>query len=132
MKYIAISLLSVLLLLGCKKDKTSLFNTWKLKSYLGGPGQTVVNSGFNFTISFSKDSTYNAQLDINSCSGMFYKSSSEFTILGGNCTETCCDSLKSKEVWSLFLDSITSYEISGEQLKLRGENYINLDFSLVE
>lgn len=116
--------------ISCSKEKTSLFNTWKLKSYLKGPGEVVVNSGFKFEISFSKDSSYNALLDINSCSGTFLKSASELTINEGFCTETCCDQDNSLEAFKLFTDSVNKYEISGNNLKLKGNTYIILEFEL--
>lgn len=130
MKYIFLSFFLILIFSGCKKDKTSFFNSWKLKSYLKGPGEVVVNAGFKFEVSFNKDSVFSTQLDYNSCEGSFYKGSSELNILGGSCTALCCDSLNSKEVLTLFLDSVNEYEISGKQLKLRGDNFISLTFEL--
>ena len=132
MKYSIISFLTISLLLGCGKEDVSLFNKWQLSSYLKGPGEVVISQNFRLKVEFNKDQTFSCDLNTNSCTGNFEKGAKNFAILSRECTEMCCDSINSIEAYQLLTDSVSEYEISGEQLKLKGNDYISLQFTLID
>ncbi len=118
--------------MGCGKEDVSLFNKWQLSSYLKGPGEVVISQNFRLKVEFNKDQTFSCDLNTNSCIGNFEKGAKNFAILSSECTEMCCDSINSIEAYQLLTDSVSEYEISGEQLKLKGNNYISLQFTLLD
>ena len=131
MKYII--WFSCLFLLSCKSDEdASLINKWKLDSYIKNSGSTVTNISFPLDFTFEKNNTVKVNLNINTCNGEYTKSSKTLTLKNFNCTKICCDSSVSLEAYELFIDSVKTYEINGNTLKLKGNYGTALQLSLFQ
>lgn len=131
MKYIV--WLSCLFLFSCKSEPdASLVNKWQLNSYLVNDASLVQNVPNPIFFTFEKDGSCIVDLDTNSCDGEFTKSSETITLVNFSCTKTCCDSTNSVTAFELFTDSITTYYINGETLKLKGEHGTAMQLSLVK
>ena len=131
MKYII--WFSCFFLLSCKSDEdASLINKWKLDSYIKNSGSTVTLLSFPIHFVFEKDSTVKINLNVNTCNGEYTKSSKKLTLKNFNCTKICCDSVASIEAYELLVDSITTYEINGKTLKLKGNYGTAMQLSLFQ
>ena len=118
------------LFLTCKKETltSSIEGTkWKVLSITAPDNDYVLISPTPYQVSFNKDNIYNMILDINSC-GSTYKVEDEnkISIEPIACTEICCDKAYANTLLNI-LQSVNSYNISGESLELiSSDRIINL------
>jgi hypothetical protein len=131
MKYII--WLSCLFLFSCKSDEDAqLTNKWILNSYIKDSGSLVTNVSQPLYFTFTKENEINIELDVNTCSGDFTKSSEVLNLTNFDCTKACCDSALSITAYNLVVDSVKIYRINGKTLKLSGDYGTTLQLSLVE
>jgi len=131
MKYIV--WLSCLFLLSCESEAdVKLRNKWRLDAYIENTVSLVTNISNPVFFSFNKDSTVIINLDKNTCSGLYIKSSETITLTDFTCSKECCDSTVSTTAFELFTDSIRTFHINGETLKLKGEHGTTMQLSLVK
>jgi heat shock protein HslJ len=131
MKYIV--WLSCLFLFACKSDDDAILtNKWLLTSYVANSGSTVTLQPSPLYFTFSKEGTITVDLDVNSCTGQYTKDKDDLELSGFSCTEICCDSTSSLNVYQLFVDSVKTHDINGKTLKLSGYYGTALQLSLVE
>ncbi len=122
----------LILLTSCQKKDVNIYNEWNLTSYIKGPGEIVINSGFYLKLKITKDKTLTAFLNTNECYGDFTKGVKNFEITNLYCDTLCCDSSLSKEALNLIQDSIETYNINGTTLRLTGGSFTKLEFEIVQ
>ena len=121
-----------IVLISCQKSDVDISNEWRLTSYVKGPGEMVKNSGFYLKIELTKDKNFTAFLNTNECIGNYTNGVKNFEITNLSCDSLCCDSSLSREALHLIMDSVETYAINGNVLKLSGSSFTKLEFNLVQ
>lgn len=124
---------SCLFLFSCKSESdVKLSNKWQLESYVKNESSLVKNVPGFIYFTFMKDNTISVDLDLNTCFGLYTKSSKTLILTDFSCSEICCDSTIYLNAFELFTDSIRTYHINGETLKLKGKYGTTMQLTLVK
>lgn len=124
--------MATIFLISCQKGDADISNEWSLTSYVKGPGEMVKNSGFYLKIEFAKDKSLTAFLNTSKCVGEYTNGVKNFKITNLSCDSLCCDSSLSREALNLIMDSVETYTINRNVLRLSGSSFTKLEFNLVQ
>lgn len=118
---VSIVFLLLTLFFSCRKDDnhSSLYQTWEAKEFMSIESVAYPkNENTIVWLTFQSTGKYQLKLDVNSCGGDFSVGTNNQLEIGSTaCTEICCDSKFAEKVAAM-LSRVTTYEISGNTLKL--------------
>ncbi len=132
---LVILLILFLSLNSCDKDNdgSSLYHAWEAKEFMSIESVAYPkNENTKVLLTFNSAGTYNLKLDVNSCGGNFASGvNNHLEIESPACTEVCCDSKFAEKVTAM-ISRATSYEISGNTLKLNVPQWGYIELELVK
>ena len=113
----------ILFLFSCDKNVKNEFEyiagKWTITDFISLESASYPkNNGFNPTIEFKNDGTFNLKLDFNNCFGDYFPTDGNaisFSAVG--CTKICCDSEFSKKL-CLILPRVKTFQFERNMLKL--------------
>ena len=113
----------------CHKEDINIditLHDWEVVKIKSATASSFSKTQEIYILSFTSDTRYSINLDVNDCSGEYQIPSKGNIIIGyASCSEACCDTDFAEDLIRL-LPKMTSYYGKGEKLFLEGEGEIVL------